>query len=1445
MSEQKIASFVDAKAITDIQTLVKELENAQRAFAPLMNEIRETSRTMGASSKDVTKMIEVFAKYNELLRRGKDEGEKYNAIAAQKKRLEEQLKNLDIQKAVEIEKLKGKIATLTAAAQHHLHVQAASTTGMQNAIRAKITFREQTRRLVLEIKRQRDIERGSQEDGKRTEMTYRAKSARLAQLREAFKDAGRAAQKELIPQIRALDKELKKIDRSLGIHTRDVGNYGRMMTSLIPGLSRFNTGFGAMGIAVMGVVATITALSNAVKYGFGVIKEYEQANADLASIMMTTTRNTQALQEQSMKLGLTTEYTASQVTLAQKELAKLGFGQQTILNMTQSLLGFATALDASLPAAAKLAGQTLRAFNLSSQDTEGALTMMASAANKSAMDFAFLERSMAIVGASASVAKVPLRDTLALLGTLANSGLDASRAATALRNIFLYLSDDTKKLGKALKGTEMNAGSISKAFTQLRKEGVDLADMFQLTDKRAVNALAVLIQNSEQVIKLRDNITDLTGTLDMLRATRLDTVEGEIKLLKSAWDNFWLSFKESTPIVRDTLSWITEKLVEIGRWREKQGQARESSNAYGTDFVDQKAIETFLKSQDKRLRDAAQIFRDAQGKTFEEADAAYKNLLKVQADIRKEAEASFRQSQTYVVNYSKQIETLNKVAGNNKEKKIARDLTGLYETLGVSYKQLNTYSAASSEAQRMIDSGTLDTEQVKQWQAQQQLAEKRKAAAQTRIAELHEQLEKTYDAAMKDSGWKPTDFADPSKWLSGGVFGDAFKAVTGNKISAKFAKAAYDQRTAARAAQGNLITEERKLAGVNDLIAESLRINTEGALEGANYTPPSKDGGRSKAQLDAERRAAREQALSDAEALAEFTIKINELKEAASRLRMFYEEDSEYWDSRNEAVKEHTRILKDVAQLEMQRKDQDITQKIVKENIGITGKVIDPNVIDPITGEAQTDAQKATLNQRMANYKAYLTNVAELDRNAAKAYERINDQMVKWEEESIKERLKLFREGLERRQQEVETDRKKQLEISARLYRKGSLNEAGLKEEDAKTNVLFDERLVEQTKLYYESFVERLDLPATLKQTIQDSFDKFLTEEAPQMTSESKAAYERETGRTYSGTAKKGGTWFRRIFGTGTKRDEAGNIDEAASTSGVAEVGKKLTSALNLQEVKMVEQLYGQMMDVISGFYDLEIQKIDEVMAKERERYEEQQRLLDQSLEHLTENYNAGLLSEENFEAQRRQNEMEKEALAKKQAADEKKREEEKRKLQVQQAKWNKANSIAQTVMSTAQGVASALTVIPTPVGLMLASTVGAIGAAQIALIASQQIPKYAQGTSDHKGGLMMVGDGGVPEYVVTPDNKVTVTDDKPMLMDAPAHTQVFKDDKAFLDYLFEKDLNVDRRGETVINNINVDTDYIEQRKLLRSIDRRLSSASENEKYRLRYMRHNKLFDQW
>jgi hypothetical protein len=80
------------------------------------------------------------------------------------------------------------------------------------------------------------------------------------------------------------------------------------------------------------------------------------------------------------------------------------------------------------------------------------------------------------------------------------------------------------------------------------------------------------------------------------------------------------------------------------------------------------------------------------------------------------------------------------------------------------------------------------------------------------------------------------------------------------------------------------------------------------------------------------------------------------------------------------------------------------------------------------------------------------------------------------------------------------------------------------------------------------------------------------------------------------------------------------------------------------------------------------------------------------------------------------------------------------------------------------------------PAAIPMAIAVGALGAAQIAIVASQKIPQYWTGGT-HDGGLMMVNDGAGSNYretIVTPDGKVMKPTGRNVLMDAPAGTEIF-----------------------------------------------------------------------
>jgi len=294
------------------------------------------------------------------------------------------------------------------------------------------------------------------------------------------------------------------------------------------------------------------------------IIEFEKKNSTLAAILGTTKKSIKDLTDEARRLGATTSYTAAQVTELQIELAKLGFFKEDIKAMTPSVLKFAKAVDTDLASAATLAGATLRIFNLDAEDTERALSTMAIGTTSSALNFEYLNSAMSTVGPVANSFGFTIEETTALLGALANSGFDASSAATATRNILLNLADSSGKLALALGGPVDNLDDLVKGLKKLNSEGIDLNKALELTDKRSVAAFNTFLNGTDTVLALCDAVTGAEDDFNAMSEEMGDNVQGALNRLSSTIEGVVLRFYESKGILRDLIDLVTLMVEGVG-----------------------------------------------------------------------------------------------------------------------------------------------------------------------------------------------------------------------------------------------------------------------------------------------------------------------------------------------------------------------------------------------------------------------------------------------------------------------------------------------------------------------------------------------------------------------------------------------------------------------------------------------------------------------------------------------------------------------------------------------------------------------------------------------------------------------------------------------------------------------------------------------------------------
>ena len=145
-------------------------------------------------------------------------------------------------------------------------------------------------------------------------------------------------------------------------------------------------------------------------------------------------------------------------------------------------------------------------------------------------------------------------------------------------------------------------------------------------------------------------------------------------------------------------------------------------------------------------------------------------------------------------------------------------------------------------------------------------------------------------------------------------------------------------------------------------------------------------------------------------------------------------------------------------------------------------------------------------------------------------------------------------------------------------------------------------------------------------------------------------------------------------------------------------------------------QLAGQLADIWGQFNQIQANK-------EKKELQEYERSCNRKKELLNKQHNAGKISQEQYNARTSQLDAD---LEKK-----------KTEIAKKQAKRDKAQSIFSAIISTAAAIAQALPNIP------LSIIAGIMGAAQIAVIASQPLPEYAKGGLTDGAKMYIAGEAG------------------------------------------------------------------------------------------------------
>ncbi|MFZ4754272.1 MAG: hypothetical protein ACOYLG_13085 [Chitinophagaceae bacterium] len=215
---------------------------------------------------------------------------------------------------------------------------------------------------------------------------------------------------------------------------------------------------------------------------------------------------------------------------------------------------------------------------------------------------------------------------------------------------------------------------------------------------------------------------------------------------------------------------------------------------------------------------------------------------------------------------------------------------------------------------------------------------------------------------------------------------------------------------------------------------------------------------------------------------------------------------------------------------------------------------------------------------------------------------------------------------------------------------------------------------------------------------------------------------------------------------------------------------------LDMQAVQMGASFLSSLNDII---YNAEIASIERRDRKLKDSYDQRKQLIENS-------YSIQADREKQLKK------LEAERAAQQRGIDNQRRAADRRR-----ALTNKGLAVAEIIANTALAVIKAFTEGDPYTKAGRAAFAAAIGAVSLAKALSVQIPAYKDGTGPdgHKGGLAIVGDGGVPEYIQEPGKKGYWSKPFAEIVDLPAKTKVTPPEKLLQNLMYKTMASLGKMG--------------------------------------------------
>lgn len=302
---------------------------------------------------------------------------------------------------------------------------------------------------------------------------------------------------------------------------------------------------------------------------------FEEAITAVGAVGLQTRDQIADLEKEALRLGSTTQFTATQAANAMEIMARAGFSNAEIMSGVGGVLDAAAASGLEMAEVANHVSNVMKGMGLEAAEAgrvADVLTVASSATNSS---IGSLGESMKNLSPVAKQFGVSLEDAVGMVALLQDVGLDASEAGTATSTMLTKLATPTdaiakqmKKLGITFQDSYGNMLPPLEIFAQMQEAAGKLggnmeqvaffSELVGLRGQKAALNLKELF-TSDKGQRLTRALDKALGSSREMSELRADNFRGDIEKLSSAVEGLQIKlFETQSGPLRDLVQGMTE-----------------------------------------------------------------------------------------------------------------------------------------------------------------------------------------------------------------------------------------------------------------------------------------------------------------------------------------------------------------------------------------------------------------------------------------------------------------------------------------------------------------------------------------------------------------------------------------------------------------------------------------------------------------------------------------------------------------------------------------------------------------------------------------------------------------------------------------------------------------------------------------------------------------------